>query len=64
MDSLLVAHVAEAITALTGNEDYDAVSARAARLLKRSDVVLATARRYAGGSATAAELRDVVKHRM
>lgn len=63
MDSILVAHVAEAIEDITGvsdGGDYDATADRAARMLGRSAVLREVAARYQRNRASGAELRAAV----
>lgn len=60
MDSILVAHVAEAITAVTDDDDHDAVADRAARLLRDYADVMAAARDYASGELSRPALQACV----
>lgn len=60
VDSIVLAHVADAITSVTGNDDYDAVADEAARLVSRGSVAVAGAQ-FARGSITRAELEDAVR---
>ena len=60
MDSVLVAHVAKAITAVTGDDDYGAVAERAARLLRDYADVMVAARDYASGELSAPALQACV----
>lgn len=60
VDGILIAHVADAITAVTGDGDYDAVADRAAELLKRRSEVEDAAARYARGDLDFASLQRMV----
>jgi hypothetical protein len=46
VDAIALAHVADAITEVTGNDDYDEVADEAARLLRRVPSLAAEAARY------------------
>ena len=62
MDSILLAHVADAITAVTGDDDYDAVAGRAAELLGKSMALRINARKFAAGKVGEDELHRAVRH--
>ena len=60
MDSILLAHVADALESVTGERGYDAAADAAASLLERSTELRAVAARFTAGEASAAELHATV----
>lgn len=57
MDGILTAHVADAIMALTGNDDYDATASEAADLLRKNADLRSMAVEYEHGRITRGALR-------
>lgn len=61
-DSTHLAHVADAITEITGDDDYDAVADQAAGLLSKSMALRLAAQKYTVGKASKNELYRAVTH--
>lgn len=61
-DSITLAHIADAITTLMGDDDYDAVADRAARLYRESPRVAYAALCYTAGSEPRETLLRVVRN--
>jgi hypothetical protein len=63
-DTLAIAHVADAITDITGNDDYDAVADQAARLYQESRSVAYAALCYVAGAVDRDQLLSVVRREL